>query len=140
MQFLNQHKIRLAKAAATAATTAVTSDTVDMANWEQATFFATIATANAGNYMTVQQSDTSIFTVAETLSGAKAIAGANGDIVAVNVFRPTKRYVRAVITRTASTATGDIYVAQTGGRTMAVDNNVDDVIVSTIVSSPAAAA
>ena len=140
MQFLNKNKIRKVANAATAATTAVESSAVDMANFEQVTFMASIAVANAGNHMTVQQSDTSVFTVAETLDGAKAVALENGDVVAVNVFRPLKRYVRAVLTRTASTATGEIYAAQTGGRTIAVDNNEASEIVSAIVSSPAVAA
>ena len=139
MQFLNKNKIRKVADAAEAATTAVNSSAVDMANFEQVTFMASIAVANAGNHITVQQSATSGFESAETLDGAKAIALENGDVVAVNVFRPLKRYVRAVLTRTASTATGEIYCAQTGGRTIAVDNNEASEIVSAIVSSPAVA-
>ncbi len=136
MQFLTDNKIRVVANAATAATTAVNGAAVDMSNWEQVTFWATIATANAGNHLTVQQDTVDSFATAETLEGAKAIAGANGDIVAVTVNRPTKRYVRAVLTRTASTATGQVYCAQTGTRTEPVDNNVDDEIVSVSVSSP----
>jgi len=140
MQFLNYNKVRLAKAAASAAASDVESDAVDMAHMEQVTFLATIATANAGNYMTVQQSATSGFESAETLEDAKAIAAEDGDVVAVNVFRPLKRYVRAVIDRGGTnTATGQIYVIQSGARTVPVDNNEDDEIVSTIVVSPAEA-
>lgn len=136
MYFLTENEIRKVADAATAATTAVNGAAADMANWEQVTFWASIATANAGNHLTVQQSATSDFSVAETLEGAKAIALVNGDVVAVTVNRPLKRYVRAVLTRTASTATGEIYCARAGSRTVPVDNNVDDEIVSTLLPSP----
>ena len=137
MYFLNENEIRKVANAATAATTAVNGAAVDMANWEQVTFWASIATANAGNHLTVQQSATVGFESPETLEGAKAIALENGDVVAVTVNRPLKRYLRAVLTRTASTATGEIYAARTGSRTEPVDNNEASEIMATLLPSPA---
>lgn len=139
MHFLTDNEVRLGAAAATSATTAVNGAASDMANYDEFAVVAQIATANAGNYLTIQQADDSAFsTNAETLSGAKAIAGADGDLVAVSVYRPTRRYVRGVITRTAATVTGIMTYYKRGARTLPVDNNVDSEIVSAAVASPAA--
>lgn len=121
------------KAGQSAGTTAVTSDAVDMANWDGAVFFATIATKDDGNFLTVEQSETSDFTKSVTLEGTKAVAKTNGDVVYADVYRPLEgqgRYLRAKITRTASTATGDIYAIKYGGRTKPETNAVGALVIS----------
>lgn len=136
-QFLKDNKLRLVKAAETANTTVVNSDVVDTANYEEVAFFCTIAVANAGNYIKVQQDVASDFgTDPADLEGTKVVAAANGDVVAVSVKRPLDRYVRLVVTRGASSAVGDIYAVLSGPRNKPVDNNVDDEIVSESYSSP----
>ena len=136
-QFLTENEIRVTQLAQVSGDALIDGAAVDMANWEQATFWATIATADPGNYLYVQQDNAADFSSAETLAGTKVVAGANGDAVAVTVNRPTKRYLRAMLERGGeNTATGEIYCARTGSRTVPVDNNVSEEIVSVAVASP----
>jgi hypothetical protein len=137
MHTLTESQIRQVADAKTSGGTDVESSAVDTANWEQVTFWATIATADADNYMRIEQDDVDTFATAEIPEGATAIAAEDGDVVAVGVNRPLKRYVRAVIDRGGTnTATGEIYCALTGSRKVPVDNNEDNEIVSAQVASP----
>lgn len=121
------------KANQSAGTSAVTSDAVDMANWDGVVFFSTIATANAGNFLEVEQSEASDFASAVTLEGTKAVAAENGDMVFADVYRPLEsqgRYLRAKITRGASSATGDIYAIKYAGRTKPETNAIGALVIS----------
>ena len=99
--------VRITKTAnlASAATSAVDGTAVDTTGFQGVTFAAEIAVANAGNHLTVQQSDASN-TGFTALDGAKSVCAVNGDVCVVDVKNPQKRYLRGVITRTASTASG----------------------------------
>lgn len=135
-------RVRKVADAAVAGTSAVEGSAVDTASaGVDVAFAATIATAASGNYLKAQQSADAAFTSPEDLAsaGAKAIALVNGDVVAVEVYKPTLRYVRGVIVRGTSTATGEMYCLSTGGRLTPVDNNEASEIVSAIVNSPEAA-
>lgn len=122
MNFLAENKLRLVEAATEANTGDVTTAAVDMQGYLGATFFGTIATANAGNYMYVIQSANANLSSPDVLEGTKVIGLANGNIVAVEVYRPTKRYLAAVVVRTASTALGEIFCVQSGPSVLPVDN------------------
>lgn len=136
--FLANNQVRLNKTAETAATSAIDGAVVDMSGFDSATFFCTIATANAGNYLKVEQGDAADLSDGDDLAGTKTVAAANGDVVAVEVFRPTKRYIRPMVIRAgASTATGEIYQILSGARVLPVNNNVADLIVSETHLSPA---
>ena len=137
MNLLSNVKLRKVSVATVAGTSAVTSDQVDTAGFMSATFFTTIGTANAGNYIKIQQDETTGMASAADLEGSKVIAAADADIVAKEITRPQERFLRAVVTRGASTTVGDIYCILSGpARTLPVDNNVDDEIVSEISASP----
>lgn len=137
MNFLSRIKKRLVAAGATSAQTDVEGDVVDMQGFDGVVFSARIATANAGNYLKAQQGDKADGTDMADLADTKVVAAHNGDVVAVEVYRPTKRYVRGVIIRSgAATVTGDMYADQHGAAVLPVSNNVDDVIVSEIHISP----
>ena len=138
MNFLTRHKVRKVADGAAAATSAVTGSVVDMAGFLGVTFFARIATANAGNSIKVQHGDVSNLSDAADLLGTNVVCANDGEVVAVEVFRPVKRYLRAVLTRTASTIVGDMYAVQSEPRLLPVDNNVDSAIVSETHPSPAA--
>lgn len=135
-QIGNSIKIRKVGAAAVAGTSDVESSIVAVDGID-VLFAASIATVNAGNYMQVEQNDSNSTVGMAALEGSKALALVNGDVVAVEVFRPTKPYLRAVIKRGASTATGDIYCLQSGLPVEPVDNNEASEIVGTAVISPA---
>ena len=113
-------KVVFVKAGQTAATSAVNSDAVDLSGYEGVMFFGTIATANAGNFLQVEQSTAENFATKSTLEGAKMAVAENGDVAFVDVYRPQEKlgkYLRASITRAgASTATGCIYAVLYNGR------------------------
>ncbi|WP_461369734.1 hypothetical protein [Candidatus Darwinibacter acetoxidans] len=112
-------KVVFVKAGQTAATSAVNSDAVDLSGYEGVLFFGTIAVANAGNFLQVEQSTAENFATKSVLDGAKMAVETNGDVAFVDVFRPQEKlgkYLRASIARTASTATGDIYAILYNGR------------------------
>lgn len=120
MNHFKDCKLVFGVAGATAATTAVTTGIIDTANFEGVAFFGRIATANAGNHVKVQQGDASNLSDAADLAGTQTVTGDDADSFLVDVFRPTKRYVRATITRTASTVTGDVYAVLYGPRKVPV--------------------
>ena len=112
-------KVACVKAGQAAGTTAVNSDAIDMTNYDGCLFFASIATANAGNYLVVEQSDDITFATKSVLEGTKVVTANDGEVALVDVYRPLEKqgkYLRASIVRTASTATGCIYAIQYDGR------------------------
>jgi hypothetical protein len=136
---LENMKLRLSAAAATSAGTAVAGALLDMQGFERAVAFATIATANAGNYLKWQHGDASDGSDLADLEGTKVVAAANGDIVACEIENPQKRYLKPVLIRAgANTATGDLYVMQSGARVLPVSNNESSEIVSEVHVAPVA--
>jgi len=136
--FLEANEVRLVAAAAVSAGTAVESSVVAVDGAEQVTFFCTIATANAANFLKVQGGDASN-AVSTDLEGTKVVAAANGDVVSVTVVNSQYPYLQAYIERGgANTATGDVYCVRSGLRKQPADNNVDSEIVSEIHVAPAA--
>lgn len=110
MNLSKTHKVILAKAGQSADTTTVTSDAIDMANFEGCQFVGSIGTANAGNYAKVQQSsDDAAADAYADLTGTKNTPGDDGDSFLIDIYRPRERYLKCVVTRGASTTTGDIY-------------------------------
>ncbi len=130
-------KVSLPAIAAGSAGSLVAGATVDMDGYEGVLLLTRISTANAGNFLKAQQGDQADGSDASDLAGTATVAAADGDLVVLDVYRPTGRYVRPVIDRSGTnTATGDVYALRYGGRLSPQDNNVADVIVSKLVSSP----
>ena len=96
-------------AGAAAGTTTLTSDPVDTQGFEGVMFFGSIATVNAGNWADVYQGQAANMSDGAFLSGARVVPGDNGDSFCIDILRPGERYVDVRITRTVSTATGDVY-------------------------------
>lgn len=129
-------KITKVKDGAVSATTEVVSDVVDMQGYDGVIFFATIATANAGNYLKAQQADVSAMTSAKDLAAKKIVAAANASVVWLDIYRPTKRYLTANIVRTAATVTGDIYAIQYSGVKLPETNLVTNKLIGELLISP----
>lgn len=112
---LNEVKVTVVKTTQASAGTAVNTDSVDMTGYDGVVFVGALATANAGNSVNVaQSSDNSTFA---DLEGTAQVPGTNGDLVAIDVFRPTDRYVRAEIVRAgADTVTETFFAIQYRGR------------------------
>jgi hypothetical protein len=124
------------KAAAAADTTAVNSDILDMSGWDGVVFLASVGTANAGNYMKAQQDTDSAGGTMADLEGTKV--GVSKTDMVLDLYRPTERYVRAVITRGASATVEAIWAIQYKGRKGAqLANNVTTAQAAEVHASPA---
>jgi len=129
MNIAENVKLRLVKAASESATGDVNSDVVDMAGFDGVMFFTVIGTANAGNYIKAQQDAAATFDDdPQDLEGTKVVAGADGEVVGVDIYKPLERYVRLAVTRTAATKVGEIYALQYQGRVKPTVNVVADTI------------
>lgn len=129
MNIAENVKLRLVKAAQATGTDAVNSDVVDMAGFDGVMFFTCIGAANAGNYIKAQQDAKSTFDDdPQDLEGTKVVAGADGEVVGVDIYKPLERYVRLVVTRTVTTVVGEIYALQYQGRVKPNVNVVEDAI------------
>ena len=134
---LNQGELRLVAAAAVSAGTDVNSSII-ACRGQRVVFFCTLATANAGNYMKIQQNATNTTVGMADLAGSKAVALANGNVVAVEINKPLKGFLRAVIVRGGTnTVMGDVYCYQSKLPVEPADNIVTDEIDAVILNSPA---
>jgi hypothetical protein len=97
-----------------AGTSEINTTGLDLQGYDGVVFFTTIATANAGNYLALDQGATS--TPTDSVEGSSCVAGSDGDVVAVDLHKPLYRYVRASVIRGASTAVGEIYAIRYKGR------------------------
>lgn len=133
---LNENvKVVLAKAAQAAGTTAVNTDVIDMTGYREITFFGEISTNNAGNYVKLQEDNASNGATAADLAGTKT--GANKKYFKLTLVRPRKRYVRLVVTRGESSATGAIWALLSKASKAPVSSATDTLDEKTVVS-PAA--
>lgn len=101
------------KALSTTAGTEVTTDTIDMQGFDGVIVFLTLATFNAANYITAQQSaDDSTY---NNLEGSKVVTTTDADVVAIDIYKPTDRYIQIDVERGgADTVLGEIYALKYG--------------------------
>ena len=117
-------KITKVKAYSSADTAAIESDVIDMLGYESVLFFCAVHTSDAGNFMKAQQGAVASLSDANDLLGTKITPGIDAEVVVLEIHKPLKRYLRAHVTRGASTAVGEIYAMQFGGRKPPEDNEV----------------
>lgn len=103
--------------AVAAGTTSQTSSVIDMQGFDGCRFTALFGalTATQVTSLKVQQSDNSDGSSAEDLTGASTAALADGDgnkCLIVDVLRPTKRYLKAVVVRGTANAVIDGVIAE----------------------------
>lgn len=115
MELSKEIQVILVAAASGAGTAAVQSTVVDTANFEGVMFVGSIATANVGNFVSAQMGVVS-GTVTTDLLGTKNVLTVNGDSFMVDISQPRQRFVRVTVTRTVSTAAGEIYAILYGPR------------------------
>jgi hypothetical protein len=130
-------KITKVKAASTADTAEVVSDAIDMQGYEGCLIFTTVATANAGNYLKVAQDSAVGLGTKADLAGSKVVCTHGTDILFVDVYRPTKRYLAASVVRGASTAVGEIFALRYRGAQQAETNVVSNLSTGVLLASPA---
>lgn len=122
-------KAVLVKAGQSDGTAAITTDLVDMSGYREVVFVGTIATNNAGNFVSLQQDAASSGVTAADLKGTKTAS--NKKQFKVGLIRPTKRYVRLKLTRGVSTVTGDIWALLFKSSTapqVSATNNLDEAL------------
>lgn len=130
-------KITKVKAAEISAGTEVLSDEVDMSGYDGVLFFTTIGTANAGNYIKAQQDIVTGMASAADLAGTKVVAAANAQVVWLDVYRPTERFVRVSVIRAgANTTVGEIYALRYAGRFLPETNLITNTIIGELHVSP----
>lgn len=104
-------------------TTAITGATIDMRDFDGCVFMAAFGVANANNYMKIQQGEEPGMSDAADLEGTKIVPSGNNELVATDVYRPTDRYLRAMVTRGASTLVSPILAIQYKGRKSPITND-----------------
>lgn len=126
MDGLLSQNIRIAKVAdhATAAQTDVESASVDMADANGVLFRTSLGVAAADNTIKAQQSDDdNVADAWSDIEGTLLASGTAEDLI-LDIRRPTKRYVRVVVTRGTSSTCESIWADVYGLRSLPIDNSV----------------
>lgn len=115
---------------------------VDMSGFEGVVFIAAFGTLTDGAVTTLkaQQDTVSNFATAADLAGtAMSIADtSDNDLLVLDIYRPSERYVRPVITRATANAVIDGVIAiQYGARELPTTNDADTVASTETHVSPA---
>jgi len=121
----------------TANTTDVASGILDMSGFEWVAFLTSFGTAAADNLVKVQQDDVNATGGMADLLGSGLLSGASDEDVKVEVYRPTKRYVRLVALRGTSTTLESVWAIRGGARVVPVTNTTSGTDISEITYSPA---
>lgn len=108
--------VRRAANATAAGTSAINGTVIDMLGYESIAFVAALGTLTATQVtgIKVQQSDASDGSGMNDLAGSASGNMADADsnkLLAVEIYRPTKRYVRCVVTRGTANAVLDGIIA-----------------------------
>lgn len=140
MAILHDTKITKVKDAQVAGTSAINSTSVDMAGYDSACFIVSpgVITAGAVTSINLAQSSDNI-TFNDLLGSGITIADDDDNqTFALEVVKPTQRYVRLEVARATQNAViGDIYCIQRGPGVKPQSNNVTDTITSELHNSPA---
>lgn len=145
MNFLKNNELAVVEAAGAAGQTALTSDIVDLEGYEGVVFLALLGDVSDGSVLglNVEHGDQSGGgDMVDTTVNATYTAGAtdaDNKIMATEVYRPTKKYARAVLTRTTANAVlGGIIAIKYGPRKAPVTQDAT-VIASSVAISPESA-
>ena len=137
--FLQANRLTKVADHTVAGTDAVESASVDLAGFRGVVFLTSVGTANAGNTLKAQQSsDDGASDGWSDLAGTLVTSGSSDEDLILEVVRPTKRYVRAVVTRGASTTCESIWAIRTGASTpQLAANSVSGTQVAELHGAPA---
>ena len=145
MSFLKNNKLAVVEATGAAAQTALTSDIVDMDGWDGVVFIALFGDVSDTSVLglNVEHGDAAAGgDMADTTLSAAFTAGASdadSKVLAVDLYKPTKRYARAVLTRTTANAVvGGIIAVQYGPSVAPVTQHASIIDHEIGVGSPSA--
>jgi hypothetical protein len=123
----------------TAGTSAVNSDGVDMTGYDGVLFLTSFGTANDNNTVNGAQSDDDGSTdTYDDLEGSKVTSGTSpsNEDVWLDVFRPTKQYVRLEAARGTSSTLESIWAILYRGRSEPITNITSGTITGKALVSP----
>ena len=103
MNLSNATLAREGIATTVAGTTPINGAEIDMQNHEGVVWYVKFGTAAIDNQIKAQQDDVTGMAGAADLEGTLVTVGASDEIVALDLFRPLKRFVRVVALRGTST-------------------------------------
>ena len=92
-------KMTKVKAASASGTTDVVTDIIDTQGALGVVIMTSLGTANAGNFLSLQQGDQSDGSDMANVAGSKITTAADGMTVISELYRPRDRFIRAKITR-----------------------------------------
>lgn len=125
----------------TAATSAVNGDGVNMdqdGGYAGVMFFSSFGTAAADNTMNAaQSSDDGSADDYTDLTGTSITSGTSDEDVWLDIYKPTKKYVRAEFARGTSSTLESVWAILYEPRAMSVDNTTSGTIVGEGHISPA---
>ncbi len=136
MNLSNAVKITKVADHTAAGTDAVTSTAVDMKGYGGVLFLTSFGTAAANNTLLASQ-DTASDGSFTDLEGTSVSSGTSDEDVWIDVYRPTKRYVRVEAARGTSSTLESIWALQYGGQRFPVDNTTSGTIVGEAHQTPA---
>ncbi len=139
--FLKDKVVTRVLAAVADGQAASTSDILDMAGFEGVVFIAKVADVTNGSVLTLQaqQDDVNGTSGMANLSGTVTYTAtatdADDDLLVLDVYRPEKRYVRAVLTSATQNAVKDGIIAiQYGAKTQPTTQGTTVLDSDTLVS------
>ena len=133
MSLLTENVINFGVAGADAGTTDVESAVFDTLGMSSVVAMARLAVANSGNYLKLQHSDAS-GSGFEDILGSKIVCAVNHQVLVSEIVRPIKRYLKAILVRTSSSASGDILFIGAAPRVTPADNTTSAVLAEILVS------
>jgi hypothetical protein len=107
-----------------------------MAGYEGVLFLTSFGTAAANNTLLASQDVASGGSFTD-LAGTSVASGTSDEDVWIDVFRPSKRYVRVEAARGTSSTLESIWAIQYGARKLPVDNTTTGTIAGEAHVSPA---
>lgn len=117
--------VRLSWLSATSSSsTATVSGTIlDMSGYSGVLFLSGVKTANAGNTLKAQASTANSTSTMEDLTGTSVGVGSSDEGLWLDVYRPSKRYIRPLLLRGgAATVAGPIVALQYSGHKLPITN------------------
>lgn len=121
----------------TSSTSTISTSPYDMSGYDGIVALSVHVTANSGNKLKAQMAATTSSTAMEDLTGTALGVGSSDEQQYLDVYRPTKRYVRFQLLRSgAATLADGIWVIRYGARNAPTSINTAGTIFGEAHASP----
>ncbi len=124
--------------ATTTGTSTISSSAVDMTNYENVAFITSLGTAAADNGHKVNQSsDDGGADDYTDLLGSSNLCNGTGKVVASEIIKPTKKWVKCSVLRGTTTTINSCICIRWGAKTKPVTNTTTNAMNTEVLISPA---